>query len=187
MEGLRERLRRISAAWHQGVDDVFSTYPLSTPEGYGRFLQAHAQALFPLEEAFERAGIERLLPDWQTRRRRFALAADLEALGMPVPVPPALEIPTDDAWLWGAAYVMEGSRMGSRMLGKRMQEGDRAWSHGALGYLCHRLDEPLWPRFVKELDAQAGQLDEARVTEGVHYTFRLFNGAGSDNVASAAP
>ncbi|MFC3608777.1 biliverdin-producing heme oxygenase [Stutzerimonas tarimensis] len=178
MESLRDRLRQVSAEWHDQVDQVFSSFPLDTPEGYCRFLEAHARALLPLEEGLEARGIERLLPDWHGRRRRFVLAQDIETLGGSVPSAPALELPQGDAWLWGAAYVVEGSRMGSRMLGKRLQDSDRSWAHPALGYLCHRLDTPLWPAFVKRLDGQAGTLDDEAMIAGARATFALFQAAG---------
>lgn len=178
MESLRDRLRQVSAEWHDQVDNVFSSFALDTPEGYCRFLEAHARALVPLEEAMERQGIERLLPDWQDRRRRFVLADDIETLGGQLPSPQVLELPRSEAWLWGAAYVVEGSRMGSRMLGKRLRESDRTWAHPALGYLCHRLDQPLWPAFIKRLDAQAGQIDDEAMIAGAADTFELFHAAG---------
>lgn len=186
MDGTRARLRQASAQWHQQVDDAFSGFDLDTPAGYGGFLQAHALALLPLEEALEAAGIERLLPDWEQRRRRFVLTEDLRALALPVPRGEPLSVPNDDAWLWGAGYVIEGSRMGSRMLGQRLRQAAHPWAAASLGYLCHRLDEPLWPAFVRRLEAADPEaLDEPRLLAGVRDTFALFLQAGTRREAPA--
>lgn len=179
MDGLRERLRAATAPCHAAVDEAYSGYALDTVEGYRGFLLAHARALVPLEEALERAGIETLLPDWPARRRRAALAGDLQALGVALPEVPAVALPGEPAGLWGAAYVVEGSRMGSRMLGQRLRRAGHPWVAPALGYLCHRLDEPLWPGFVRRLEAHAADLAPEPLLAGARQAFALFLAAAS--------
>lgn len=179
MDGLRERLRAATAPCHAAVDEAYSGYALDTVEGYRGFLLAHARALVPLEEALERAGIETLLPDWPARRRRAALAGDLQALGAALPEMPAVALPGDPAGLWGAAYVVEGSRMGSRMLGQRLRRAGHPWVAPALGYLCHRLDEQLWPGFVRRLEAHAADLAPEPLLAGARQAFALFLAAAS--------
>ncbi|HBM08250.1 MAG TPA: heme oxygenase, partial [Pseudomonas sp.] len=85
MDSVRNRLRAATTLQHERVDAAFSAYPLDQTEGYRAFLQAHAQALIPLELTLEQAGIETMLNDWSQRSRRQALLADLQALGCTEP------------------------------------------------------------------------------------------------------
>ena len=119
MDTLRNQLRSATAAQHERVDAAFSAYRLDQPEGYRAFLQAHAQVLIPLEIELEQAGIETMLDDWPLRCRRQALLADLKALGCAEPPLTPAGMAPSPGWSWGAAYVIEGSRLGGRVLARR--------------------------------------------------------------------
>src|SRR6218665_3826641 len=116
MDNIRQRLRAYGGALHQQVDDAFSGFTLADAQGYRQFLQAHGAALFSLEHALENAGIEQLLIDWPARRRRDALRADLLAVGCALPLPVTFTASASLGWCWGAAYVLEGSRLGGQVL-----------------------------------------------------------------------
>ncbi|GAB7129574.1 biliverdin-producing heme oxygenase [Silvimonas sp. JCM 19000] len=136
---------------HEAVDRAFSGFALATRSGYEAFLLAHAAALFPLEERLEALGIGNWLTDWPERRRREALAADLAQLGLSRPAP--LAVPAIDVkGLAGAAYVLEGSRLGARFLARHVLAGEDHSLHAATRYLTHHAEQPLWPRFVEKLD-----------------------------------
>src|ERR1700761_6908212 len=102
---LRMTLRADTSDDHRVVDSVFGRFDLRDPKQYGSFLSAHARVVASIEIALEKAGIERLVPDWHDRRRREKLADDLAALGMEAP--PSLQSPafSSDDEIWGAAYV----------------------------------------------------------------------------------
>jgi heme oxygenase len=65
-----------------------------------------------IEPALEAASIHRVLPDWDMRRRRFGLASDMDAMGIPTLENRALVISDDVGTLLGWSYVLEGSRLG---------------------------------------------------------------------------
>lgn len=120
---LRNALRAGTSDCHADVDEIFGRFDLAKPEDYRAFLSAHARAVPAVEAALEKAGIERLLPDWLERRRRDLLLGDLKAMdGL---VPPSLPEPefAGDASLWGAVYVLEGSKLGGAMLAKAVPSG----------------------------------------------------------------
>ena len=108
-------LRAATADLHAAVDARFS----GSFEGaatYAAFLAALASALVPLERALEASGIGQTLPDWPRRRRTEVLLADLAILGAALP---ALAQPPDvkgEARQFGVAYVLEGSRLGGKLL-----------------------------------------------------------------------
>ncbi|MBO1079170.1 biliverdin-producing heme oxygenase [Roseomonas haemaphysalidis] len=143
--GIRWYLREATAPRHAAVDALGGSHSLDTPEGYRRFLRAHARALAPVEQALEAGGIAALLPDWPGRSRRAALAADLDGLDAPPPPPGPVSLPDGDAALLGAAYVLEGSRFGNGMLARQVG--------GALprAYLAHRAS---WPDFLAVLEGR---------------------------------
>ncbi|ODP38993.1 biliverdin-producing heme oxygenase [Sphingomonas turrisvirgatae] len=114
----RSALRAATTPDHERVDAAFGAFDLTTREGYAAFLLGQAHAFLPIEAAIVAADPRDLLPDWPARRRGERLREDLSALGFPAP-------PTGDwapfrhrADILGAIYVLEGSRLGGRMLAR---------------------------------------------------------------------
>lgn len=101
---------------HDRLDAIFSSYDLSRRDHYVRFLQAHAAAFVPVEQALSKAGANDVIPDWQDHCRSDALIADLRALGVPLPsLQPAPSFDSAAAVI-GGAYVLEGSRLGAKLI-----------------------------------------------------------------------
>ncbi|WP_028238927.1 biliverdin-producing heme oxygenase [Stutzerimonas azotifigens] len=165
---LRQWLRQASGPLHARVDEAFGAFALDSREGYRRFLRAHGRALGTLEPALEAAGVDRLLADWPQRRRRMALRDDLAQLGEPMPAPLAAPAIGGEAWCWGAVYVLEGSRLGARVLTARVRPAE------PLGYLGHGAGQPLWPGFLQALESGAQALDPAQLQAGAEAAFALF-------------
>lgn len=175
MSPIRQHLRTLTGPLHAQVDAAFGRFDLATRPGYTRFLRAHARALLALEQALEHGGMAGRLPDWPQRKRSDALAADLAALGEPLP--PSLPAPrlTSDArgWCWGAAYVLEGSRLGGRVLTRQVQTSGQP--NAPLAYLSHGSDQPLWPRFIETLETAVTLADDAdALRAGAEAAFGLF-------------
>jgi len=111
----RAALREATAEAHERVDRVFARYDLTDPAGYRAFLLAQAEAFLPVEAALEAGGIAELVPDWPGRRRAALLLSDLADLGVS-PAAGASPRLAGSAALLGAAYVLEGSRLGGALL-----------------------------------------------------------------------
>ncbi len=171
MATLRSRLKTATSSLHEQVDRAFGDFRLDTSAGYRDFLLAHARAVIPAEAALERAGILRLMPDWFERRRREALRRDLAQLGEAVPEPLPVPQPVSAAWCWGFAYVLEGSRLGARVLSRIVESQEAGLP---LGYLGQGSDEPLWPRFLDRLETAAQDLPFEEMVEGARAAFALF-------------
>ncbi len=166
---LRMALRHETREAHQALDDLMSTFVLDDPTDYARFLTVHDMVLPAAERALEESGIARDLPDWPRRRRRAALHDDLAELS-DRPQRPALQPSFDlssQAARLGAAYVLEGSRMGARMLVDKVPEGD---SRLPTRFLRHGEGERLWPGFIQMLDTAdgAGLQQERAIAEAEH-------------------
>ncbi|MBX4959269.1 biliverdin-producing heme oxygenase [Rhizobium lentis] len=119
---LRSVLRAQTADCHAEVDKLFGTFDLSSNVQYRTFLRAHARVVPAAENALDEAGVVRLLPDWPERRRAQLLLADIGELGdrLPERLPaPALH---DEAALWGALYVLEGSKLGGAVLARSVPD-----------------------------------------------------------------
>lgn len=180
---LRSLLREAGAPWHARVDAAYSGYRLDRRAGYCKFLLAHAHALWQLEPALEAAGIALLLPDWSDRCRRHALQQDLLALGVQRPqLVTTLQLPGNPSLLWGLAYVLEGSRLGSRVLAGRVEEGGWPGHQHALNYLRHGQDAALWPRFLTRLEEQADAVDRQALLDGARQGFAIFHEAALSSV-----
>lgn len=167
-----QALRRATAAAHDEVDAIFSRADLSSASGYRAFLSAQARAHLSVEAALEMAGVERVIADWPERRRAALLRADLEDLGEAADLGAAPAF-TDPAELAGAAYVLEGSRLGGALLKRSVADGlptrflDAPARAGAWRALLLRLDEVL-----------AEQADLDRAVTAARAVFTLFARAG---------
>jgi heme oxygenase len=109
-------LRAATAAAHERVDAIYSQFDLADRDGYRRFLLAQAIAFLPVEAALDAAGAEMFILDWPERRRAHLIRADLDELGeeaVPAMAPPLI---AGAGAVLGAAYVIEGSRLGGKLL-----------------------------------------------------------------------
>lgn len=109
---IRASLRAATADAHARVDQLFSSFQLSSRSGYARLLHAQAAALIPLERALDAGGALGPRVEWPARRRAPALLSDLQAWNLPVPDGEALAPIDDPAAALGTLYVLEGSRLG---------------------------------------------------------------------------
>jgi len=121
--GARFRLRRATSAAHARLDDLFSRFDLSIASGYVAFLCAQAPAFLAVERALDDAGASALIDGWTLRRRSDALRKDLADLGQTLP--PGLPAPVvvTEPQILGAAYVLEGSRLGGAILARQVSSG----------------------------------------------------------------
>ncbi len=158
-------LRAATAESHRRLDDLFARFDLADRHSYGRFLSAHAAALVPLEAQFRG---EPVAP-----ARSEALRADLATLGLPLPPPLAPLDLSDPATRWGAAYVVEGSRLGGVLLARSVGDGLPST------YLAAPQPPGAWRKFLEKLEESL--YSDASVTaavDGALAAFALFEKAG---------
>jgi len=137
------QLRALTAKDHEWVDGAFGRFDLSDRSGYIAFLTAHARALPAVESAL--AG----KVDPPLRPRADLLRRDLAELGVTMPEPLPFALPDDAASAFGAAYVIEGSRLGGGMLARTVPDGL------PLAYLSATHLPGEWRAFGQALDAAA--------------------------------
>lgn len=173
-------LRAATAALHAEVDARFSG-PFDTDKNaYTAFLTALARAVRPLEGALEQGGVERVLPDWPARRRSAALERDLDILGVPVPAPVQVMVTSDEARLFGRLYVLEGSRLGGKLLVRRALGNDDPRVRAATNYLGHGAGADFWRGFLRRLEeSEAVAAAPARTMLGAREAFGLFQAEAS--------
>ena len=114
----RHALRAATADDHARVDQAFGAFDLTARDGYARFLRAQAEAFLPVEAAIDAAWPVAFVPDWPARRRADALRDDLAALGIPLVASAPPPLFRDREEILGAIYVLEGSRLGGKMLAR---------------------------------------------------------------------
>ena len=171
---LRDRLWVATLREHEALDALVTRSHLETRAGYSAFLSASAQALIPLELALERAGVADWLPDWPSRSRRRALESDLHQLGVRPLAPSTAAIPSP-AFGAGVLYVLEGSRLGGRLLSRQVRAAD---ADLPIAYLSHGLEQNLWRAFLTWLEASPKVDCRTDIVEaGARYGFRCFSEA----------
>jgi heme oxygenase len=155
-----------TASDHAEVDAAFSRFDLADRVSYQAFLQSHAAALPAIERVL---AAEPLLPPW--RPRTEALRRDLRALGAVFPDATSACVATRVAEKYGLLYVLEGSRLGGRLLQARVGPGFPADYLGA----THLQGE--WHAFLEALDSRSAQEGPAWLEDlvlGARLGFNLF-------------
>jgi heme oxygenase len=153
--GVRSGLRARTAAAHARLDRSIEACCLGAPPDLRRLLAVHCAALGAIVPALERAGAARLFPGWDGRSRLSALEADLAELGADRPRRPgaAPSFPSHQE-VWGALYAVEGSRLGNRVLLRRLAEHGSDLGQRATRFLAHRPeDAAAWPRLLARIEA----------------------------------
>jgi heme oxygenase len=172
---MRALLRGSTAGLHAAVDARFAPMLDCGEAGYRSFLLASAAAVFALEQALLIAGVGSLLPDWTLRTRTAALRADLADLGVTdvalAPPPPL----AGTARMFGALYVLEGSRLGAKLLVPDLLAGGSARVRAATRYLRHGEGHGLWQSFLGHLESsQPTRACPAEAIAGARAAFALF-------------
>jgi heme oxygenase len=140
--------------------------------GYRSFLLASAAAVFPLEQALLAADVGAILPDWAQRARTAALRADLGVVDVPVAPPPLL---AGEARQFGALYVLEGSRLGAKLLLPELLARGSTRVRAATRYLRHGEGRRMWPSFLAQLESsQATRRYPDDAIAGARAAFALF-------------
>jgi len=167
---LRNALRAGTAEYHDVVDGLFGRFDMADRNQYAAFLAGHARVLPAAEQALERGGIARLVPDWAERRRSVMLRADMRALDLAMP--PLIDIATfsSEDELWGAAYVLEGSKLGGAMLSKRVP------AHFPSTYLSYQGPKGAMKAFMDQLET-AANVDRERAIAAARSVFAAFRAA----------
>jgi heme oxygenase len=114
----RSRLRAATASAHAAVDRAFARFDLADRAAYAAFLRAHAAAVLPVEAWLDRYAAL-VVADWPARRRGQNLIADLSRLGesaRPHLSAAPFESEASPAAVAGVLYVLEGSRLGGRVI-----------------------------------------------------------------------
>ena len=169
-EGARFAIKRATDDEHARTEDAFAPFDLARPSHYAAFLRAHAMALPALELSVSARG-------WSAWQPRFMLLSDdLAALDVGLPAPMICSTPSEPG-AWGIQYVLEGSRLGGRILLQRLP------ADAPRRYLS-----PLppgagdWKAFCAAFDAQARAHGETWIEEATAAaveTFRQFRKAAA--------
>lgn len=172
----RTLLRAATADLHSAVDARFSGDFESDRESYVGFLTALARVVPALEAGLEAGGVESLLPDWPERRRAAALRNDLDELGATMPEAKPVAPPHGEAELLGMLYVLEGSRLGGKLLLRRALDNPDPAVRAATRYLSHGADRDLWPRFLECLESSPAVAAHPQdAVRGARIAFGLFS------------
>jgi heme oxygenase len=139
---------------HARLDRIMNLSCVGDTLRLGRLLTIHYDALTRLVPALERAGAEHLCPGWEGRSRLAALEEDLTVLGTrPHRFPAYPPSFTTEPEIWGALYALEGSRLGNRIILRRVMECGSEDERLATQFLAERLeDRTAWDEFVAQLD-----------------------------------
>jgi heme oxygenase len=170
---MRDLLRNSTGEEHERVDARARRLDLQILSDYRFFLKATAAALLPLEAALIDADVSRIFPDWQRRSRGPSILADLSAIGALQPEIPILErFGFED--VLGTMYVLEGSRLGARILLHIVTTSPDPRVAGTTTYLRHGEHSRHWESFLIGLEQHAGSRDMNEMIAAARRAFELF-------------
>lgn len=177
MHPARHHLRQATQAHHARVDAAFTVFDLADAAAYGRFLTVHARVLLPLEAALSGNSTFVSLPASASRLRSQALKDDLDALRLPLPQSPPANLPADREAVAGICYVLEGSRLGGKILARRVAAAPAPLP---AAFLRQGEDQPLWQTFLGWLEGLPWTPEGlARATAAARTTFDGFLAAAT--------
>ena len=170
-------LRNETRPEHVRTEAAFAGFDLSTHRGYALFLQAQASAFLAVERSLEVAGVGAVIDDWADRRRSALLRADLAELevgDVTLQPPPSFDC---DAHLVGGVYVLEGSRLGGKLLRTQVP------SNAPVRFLSAAGEPGSWRTFLHSLDHRlSGPSDIRLAVEAARRVFHSFEQAGRETV-----
>jgi heme oxygenase (biliverdin-IX-beta and delta-forming) len=159
----RRSLQDATAILHDTVERQFVPGCV-TRNAYIRYLIMNRPLTF-IEPALEAARIHRVLPDWDMRQRRLVLASDMKAMGIPAGENRTISISDDTGTLLGWSYVLEGSRLGARVILRGIESTRDQELIGATQFLRHGAGMDLWTTFtaaLSRIDNDASAIERAR-------------------------
>lgn len=180
----REALRLATQDLHRALDASLASLDLRRSDHYGAFLAASAAPLVALEQMLESAGVREVMPEWDRHRRSDAITRDLSQLGRTQAPLQLRRAPPTRSEMYGILYVLEGSRLGARLLYARVQTSDDATVRKASDYL--RAHDPgLWRGYLKQLEASPEVTELHDLVSGALFTFALFQRSFNRTLPSA--
>lgn len=135
------QLRLRTRPLHDQVDALYSRFDLSARPSYGDFLKAQYRAVAGAETALAPFSA---LPTWRTRTG--LLADDLRQLGLELPQALRMDLVSSSAEAHGLLYVLEGSRLGGRLLIRTVGPGLPSC------FLADGHEPGEWRRFLADLN-----------------------------------
>lgn len=177
ISGAHDILRRGTRVWHEAVEAAFAPFNLGQAPGLRGFLLAQAAAVLPLEAELDRQNIADILPDWSRRRRAASLVDDLAELGAKPSQPDDAPDLSSTAHQLGAVYVLEGSRLGGRILARQVGCADGSDRPLPTSFLRHSAGPGAWAAFLAVLALH--DHDPSELLAGADAAFRLFHRAAS--------
>ncbi|WP_181408043.1 biliverdin-producing heme oxygenase [Pararhizobium mangrovi] len=167
---VRRRLRAQTRAEHDAVDAAFAVSPHWDDTAYRTFLRKHARIVLPAEAYLARHPDFADIPNASARLRAEGLAADLADLRSGVPQPMRLQLPEGRGGLLGVAYVMEGSRLGGRLIARQLAA---ASPHLPFRFLDHGDALADWASFLAWIDA--GEWSDEEVDTAIDAARDIFS------------
>src|SRR3712207_788351 len=150
---MRQRLREGLAPLHERLDARITEACLSPRADLRRLLAVHARAFPPVVAGVHAAGASRLWPGWDGPARLAALSAELGP-GAPCGGASRPESFGNEPMAWGGLYALLGSRLGNKVILRRLAEGGEPADSAFLRPGAE--DGPEWRRFLDRLEAALG-------------------------------
>ncbi|MCL6697734.1 biliverdin-producing heme oxygenase [Sphingomonas sp. NSE70-1] len=160
---------------HVRTEVIYTDFDLQTRQGYKRFLIAQASASLAVEQSLEKAGVADVVDDWPDRRRSHLIYDDLDELSIgAIRIQPPTSL---GSWaeILGAVYVLEGSRLGGKVLRKQV------FQSAPTRFLDAQGKPGAWRAFLAELETRlTGHQEIDLAVSAARGVFATYQAAGRE-------
>ena len=164
----REYLNRETRGEHTAVEAAFDAFDMAIGEGMDAILTAHIGAM------------DRLLPalsDHPVYRDEILRLRSLASLSRDaLDLPDRAETPRQAEALHplAIAYVILGSRLGARVISRRLDRQAVRWSDDVRGYFTDEGSGPAWAKLCVELESDHSDAELAAIADDAQRVFAVF-------------
>lgn len=169
-------LRQRTEPLHALVEQRMGAHDPADPAGYRRFLSAQWRAVATCEKALMRISGALSAGTADRQRRTVSLRHDMSALAIRLSAAGPEEPPPLSAFAGlGLLYVLEGSRLGARVLARRLQTNPCSLCRSANRFLSHGGEQQPWRSFLPRLNATATtEQQRQEMFDGATFAFAAF-------------
>ena len=175
-----DRLKSETQQQHSAIEQAYwmqqLMHPALTKEQYTGILKKWHPIFFSFEKQLEdnKEAVEKIIPDWDSRKKTALLEKDISLLGDTIPVPDTDTDVIAINELVGAFYVLEGSALGGRVILKKLTQHDwfdSSFGNFFAGYGAETGSQ--WMKFRDYLNLYAAEADKkaGEIIEAANKTF----------------
>lgn len=164
----REYLNRETRSEHTAVEAAFDAFDMATGEGMDAILTAHIGAMDRLLPALSDH------PEYRDEIVRLRSLASLSRDALDLPERAKTPRQAEALHPLAIAYVVLGSRLGARVISRRLDKQAVRWNDDVRGYFTDEGSGPAWSLLCEELETGHWDAELTDIADDAQRVFALY-------------